>query len=89
MKNKKSQMVDFFIIIVIFLVFCLLIIGTLYISKIFNNDIQEANCKKMSDNGHITHIEHLKIFGMTYKDCYIQINDSKSIPYDRYIGIEK
>lgn len=71
------------------LVLFLVLVSTLvFISNIENNVVAETNCELMEKNGHTTHIENKKMFGLTFKDCYIQTQNGTAVPYDRFMVIE-
>lgn len=62
--------------------------GALYLTKLDNDYTQEGNCENLASNGFETHFEIVKIFGVNFKDCYLNIGNNKSVPYDRYRGFE-
>ncbi|HUS50150.1 MAG TPA: hypothetical protein VMZ91_08285 [Candidatus Paceibacterota bacterium] len=61
----------------------------LYIDLISINEITKENCRIMGENGNKVFIEKFNYFGLELLDCYVQIDENKSIPYDRYIGFNK
>lgn len=61
--------------------------GAVLFDKISNDSLQKANCNALERNGHNIRLETVTILLIPYKDCYVQVNGGKYVPYDRYRGI--
>jgi hypothetical protein len=84
MLNKKGQSEVIVAIIIILLIILGIFYGSLFLGKMGNDAEQRANCQNMAKNGFNTHLEKIHMLGVPFLDCYIQLKDGSSVPYDRF-----
>jgi len=77
--NKESFYYGFLIIVI----FGAIIISILSMAYFTESKLNTERCETMAENGHNVKIEIHKVL-LPWKKCYIEVEDGKYVPYDRF-----
>jgi len=80
----KNCFEDFIIPIFLIILVIIVMVGTIMTAGYFiNGKVNEERCKVMEENGNNVKIEIHKVI-FPWKICYVEVEDGKYVPYDRF-----